>query len=49
MLSTNDLKTIQKEKHARKIYAPTKAKRGLSEREVQKLQKTAAGFFFVAK
>lgn len=35
-------------KHARKIFAATKAKRGLSEFQVQQMQRVAARFF-VAK
>ena len=37
--------SMEKVKHGRKIWAPTKAKRGLSETLVQKMQRTAARLF----
>ena len=37
--------SIEKVKHARKIWAPTKTKRGLSETQVQKMQRAATRFF----
>ena len=37
--------TILKAKHSRKIWAATKAKRGLTEFQLQKMQRASSSFF----